>query len=381
MPDETSAQAFIKTLPRGDRRRNWEESRFRLLCIKVQDRSQLSEQTSIVNAAVESGWIHGEFARLIQTGTTGSAVLTENGNISLILQMPKDQLPFITLSISELPREGRYRGSDWVCLLLIGPGINLESLLSESSFPYDYASLSPDFMFLPVSVLQDEVERVGAGLMKLKKSVLDEQGQVLSRDPRGLDDTKNKLFELERTYLELYERWKFGQSLAENLTKCFGEIVRLQAKDNDRAKYSRTLSQRVETQITLSNMTQQELDAIPSKLKQQHRMIDSKLSIMIAEDTRRDSSSMKTMAVLTLLFLPATALASIFGMSMFDWEARDGKDIVSRHFWVYVVVAVPLTLGVLAAWILWYSWTQKTYARKWQRDIRTGDAQISKQEV
>ncbi|KIY00462.1 uncharacterized protein Z520_04147 [Fonsecaea multimorphosa CBS 102226] len=300
--------------------------------------------------------------------------------------------------MSELPREGRQRGSDWVCLLVAGPEVNLKSLLSENSFPSDYAPLSPDFMFLPVSVLQEEVERIGADLMKLKESVLDKQSQVLSRDPRGLDETRNMLFELERTYLELHDRWKFGQSLAENLTKCFGEIVRLQAKDNNKARYSRTLSQRVETQITLSSMTQQDLDAIPSKLDQQHRMvtivslvsdhelfadslqIDSKLSIMIAEDTRRDSSSMKTIAVLTLFFLPATALASIFGMSMFDWGARDEKDIVSRHFWIYIVVAVLLTLAVLAGWILWYSWNQKIYEKKWRRDIETANTPTAKHE-
>lgn len=261
-------------------------------CIKVRDPDQLLEQKAIVNTAAESGWINSESATFIQKGTTGSAVLSEKGNISrnpalillaafqtellkigLILQTPKDKLPFITLSISELHREGRQRGSDWVCLLLTGPGVDLEALLSENSFPSDYASLFPDFMFLPVSILKKEVERVGAGLMKLKESVLDKQGQVLSRDPGGLDDTKNKLFELERTYLELHERWKFGQGLAENLSKCFGEIVRLQAKEYDKAKYSKTLSQRVETQVTLSNMTQQELNAIPSKLNQQHRMV------------------------------------------------------------------------------------------------------------
>jgi hypothetical protein len=128
-------------------------------------------------------------------------------------------------------------------------------------------------MFLPVSILKKEVERVGAGLTELKKSVLEKQDQVLSRDPGGLDDTKNRLFELERTYLKLHERGKFGQGLAGNLTKCFGEIVRFQAKGNSKATYSKTLLQRVETQIILLNMTQQDLDAIPSRLRQQHRMV------------------------------------------------------------------------------------------------------------
>lgn len=179
----------------------------------------------------------------------------------------------MALSVSEIHREGRHQGSDWVCLVLADPDVDLASLLSETSFPSDYAPLFPDFMFLPVSVLKKEVEQVSARLMKLKESVLEKQGQVLSSDPGGLDETKTKLFELEKTYFELRERWKFGQGLAENLTKCFGEIVRLQAKVNPKARYSKILSRLVKTQLALSNMTQQELNAIPSKLSQQHRMV------------------------------------------------------------------------------------------------------------
>lgn len=67
-------------------------------------------------------------------------------------------------------------------------------------------------------------------------------------------------------------------------------------------------------------------------------------------------------------------------MSMFDWKAQDGKDIVSRHFWIYVVVALPLTLAVLAVWTLWYMWTQKTYETKWRKDIETANTQNSKRE-
>jgi hypothetical protein len=172
----------------------------------------------------------------------------------------------------EIHAEGRQQGSDWVCLLFIGPGIHLESLLSENSFPSDYAPLFPDFMFLPVCILKNEVEQVGRELKKLKKLVLEGEDRVLYKDPGELDHVKNGLFGLEKTYLKLRDRWLFGKGLAENLAKCFGEISRLQGKDDGGSKaiYSKILTQRVETQITLSNMLQLDLDAIPSKIKQQH---------------------------------------------------------------------------------------------------------------
>jgi hypothetical protein len=175
----------------------------------------------------------------------------------------------------EIHAEGRQRGSDWMCLLFVGPEIRLESLLSETSFPSDYAPLFPDFMFLPVCILRHEVEQVGRELQKLKKLVQEGEGRVLSKDPRGLDQVKNELFELDKIHLKLRDRWLFGKGLAENLVKCFGEISRLQGMDDGGSKplYSKILTQRVETQITLSNMLQLDLDAIPSKIKQQHRTV------------------------------------------------------------------------------------------------------------
>lgn len=87
----------------------------------------------------------------------------------------------------------------------------------------------------------------------------------------------------------------------------------------------------------------------------------AKSSAQIAEESRRDSSSMKTIAVLTLVFLPATSLASIFSMSMFNWQARPGDVVVSGYVWIYFAFAVPLTLTILAAWLLWFRRTQRRH--------------------
>lgn len=73
----------------------------------------------------------------------------------------------------------------------------------------------------------------------------------------------------------------------------------------------------------------------------------------IAEATLSDAASMKTIAVLTMLFLPGTAVASFFSMTMFNWAASDGSQIASVWLWVYFVIAVPLTAGVLIAWYIW----------------------------
>ncbi|PHH72072.1 hypothetical protein CDD80_4798 [Ophiocordyceps camponoti-rufipedis] len=65
----------------------------------------------------------------------------------------------------------------------------------------------------------------------------------------------------------------------------------------------------------------------------------------------QDSAVTKTIAVLTMTFLPASFVASLFGTTFFS-SADDKKLAVSSKFWTYWVVAVPSTLLVLLAWWL-----------------------------
>lgn len=39
-------------------------------------------------------------------------------------------------------------------------------------------------------------------------------------------------------------------------------------------------------------------------------------------------------------------------MDMFNWEAKDGESVVSRHIWLFAALAVGLTFLTLLAWVL-----------------------------
>ena len=54
---------------------------------------------------------------------------------------------------------------------------------------------------------------------------------------------------------------------------------------------------------------------------------------------------MKTIAVLTMVFLPATFLATLFSMPSSGWDEPD-------KFAVYWALALPITVGTLALWAL-----------------------------
>lgn len=61
---------------------------------------------------------------------------------------------------------------------------------------------------------------------------------------------------------------------------------------------------------------------------------------------------------------------------MFDWQAPEGGPVLSPRFWVYWAVALPLTLTVFLAWLLWYQWHQKndTFAENMRARVqRQGD--------
>ncbi|KAL4742701.1 hypothetical protein BDV11DRAFT_202562 [Aspergillus similis] len=66
----------------------------------------------------------------------------------------------------------------------------------------------------------------------------------------------------------------------------------------------------------------------------------------------RDSTTVRVITVVTLVYLPATFMATLLGMNSF-FEMDDSRNIViSPQFWIYIVCSVPLTAATLCYW--WY---------------------------
>ncbi|PVI03333.1 hypothetical protein DM02DRAFT_726532 [Periconia macrospinosa] len=95
---------------------------------------------------------------------------------------------------------------------------------------------------------------------------------------------------------------------------------------------------------------------------------ENKLSRDVAHNSKRDSAAMKTIALVTLLFLPPTFVATLFGMSMFDWNGeKPGTDPLSSYFWIYWVIAAPLTFAVWFVWRIWWRMEEKKYMAELQK--------------
>lgn len=85
---------------------------------------------------------------------------------------------------------------------------------------------------------------------------------------------------------------------------------------------------------------------------------DATTSTAIAEEAKADGAAMKTIAAMTMVFLPGTFLASVFSMRMLDgatWQ-------------LFVAIVVPLTVAVVGCWWLWISGPR--LLRRWTRERR-----------
>ena len=77
----------------------------------------------------------------------------------------------------------------------------------------------------------------------------------------------------------------------------------------------------------------------------------------IAEATLHDSSSMITIATMTMLFLPGTFVCAILSMSVFDNSGQDAQGRptlrVLPQWWIFPVATVVLTGFVVSIWRIW----------------------------
>ncbi|KAK2762828.1 hypothetical protein FQN54_001003 [Arachnomyces sp. PD_36] len=264
----------------------------------------------------------------MNNNTGGSGVIDSAGGIGLILHTPSDDYPFFSFSMTDQHVEEYQGNADWVCLFFAGPNFPLEAveaLLCKDRFPNDYGpSLPLDFMFLPVSVLRWQVEQTTSQLVSIKSQIIRGDEGLISRDTYDFADIRTNLFNMRRKHLMLHRRWMFAQEFAEILARCFRTIEK-RCSSLEPVEYSASLAERVRTQKSILGTVLHDLETIPLRIDAQQTMI-AKNSEAAIEESRRDSASMRTIAIVTLVFLPGTFVAAIFSTTFFNFQANNDKD-------------------------------------------------------
>ncbi|KAI4104313.1 MAG: hypothetical protein LQ339_003932 [Xanthoria mediterranea] len=93
-----------------------------------------------------------------------------------------------------------------------------------------------------------------------------------------------------------------------------------------------------------------------SQLDSRTNLEIANLTSKIARDAQRDSSSMITIAAVTMVFLPGTFISAVFSMAFFNAGTdENGKATleVSPLVWYFPAVTVPLTILVFGVWEFW----------------------------
>ncbi|KAL5332953.1 hypothetical protein BJX70DRAFT_87948 [Aspergillus crustosus] len=148
-------------------------------------------------------------------------------------------------------------------------------------------------------------------------------------------------------------------SVAVDLPSVDGEIVGLM-------EHNITLARSIEDHVLgLQKRLELQLNVLYSFVAQ----TDNRLSARLAATAGRDSTSMKILAFITTIFLPGTYVATVFSMSMFNWEedfsntesSQSNSQTVSSRFWIYWAVSAPLTALTLGGWALWWSFEKHRY--------------------
>jgi Mg2+ and Co2+ transporter CorA len=67
----------------------------------------------------------------------------------------------------------------------------------------------------------------------------------------------------------------------------------------------------------------------------------------LSEAAKKDSSAMKTIAVMTMAFLPGTFFAALFAVPSLKW---DQPSVIQDNFWIYWAFTLPSTALVFLAW-------------------------------
>ncbi|OCT50410.1 hypothetical protein CLCR_06891 [Cladophialophora carrionii] len=90
----------------------------------------------------------------------------------------------------------------------------------------------------------------------------------------------------------------------------------------------------------------------------------------IAILTRKDSTDMRIIAVVTLLFLPGTFMAALFDAGFFNFSPGDSDQVVSKWIWLYIALTGAATLVVFGGWYLFSHKQNKKMMRVVNADAR-----------
>ncbi|GAQ09477.1 hypothetical protein ALT_6798 [Aspergillus lentulus] len=91
--------------------------------------------------------------------------------------------------------------------------------------------------------------------------------------------------------------------------------------------------------------------------------------------SQKDSAMMKTVAFVSMVYLPGTFISGLFGTNFFNLSNDGGAKswIMSGNFWLYWVITLPLTLATVLVWASWHYFPHY-YPRMSRKPLKGADS-------
>ncbi|RGP59226.1 hypothetical protein FLONG3_11249 [Fusarium longipes] len=168
------------------------------------------------------------------------------------------------------------------------------------------------------------------------------------------DKTVKKLLEFAQEQLRQGERSApLADGLLENHMGVLQRRLTMQAMDRE---------------YTLKRI-QIQIDVLNNLISENYSLSNSIISI----STLRDAASMKTLAFVTMFFLPGSFISALFSTDLFDWDNTEGRGIgipSTPQFRLYWAITIPLTLVTFILYFIWaefssYDRSQRRERKRW----------------
>ncbi|KAF3172632.1 hypothetical protein TWF788_009395 [Orbilia oligospora] len=125
-----------------------------------------------------------------------------------------------------------------------------------------------------------------------------------------------------------------------------------------------------------SQATNNKLNSLVSNAVGQGESIHS-----LARKGAKDTKMMKLFTIFTVIFLPGTFIASIFGTNFFAFNTESNHLIVASNIWIYFLISCTITCSLTAGWFLYRRIKRRSRFRVERDGIKAADSGAVEEKV
>lgn len=229
------------------------------------------------------------------------------------------------------------------------------------------AGTIPDWQYMQSLLLRQAIIVVDRGIWTCSKAVRDLEKSRLGTTPgshnpfdfpsahdllRHLLHNTETLQVASQTLVLWLEQYKTDQKRQERLIHDrFQNHLVAQNLQDQIAPYDEDMHLPPECYVTDLTATLQLLSNLMHRSASNEARLRNEINLAFNVVNQQDTKAVRIISIVTLTFLPATFVSTLFSMSFFNYDQERERWKMSGWIWVYFVIAVPLTALTIAAWI------------------------------